>query len=188
MGTDSNDEPGGLTADGAPVADGSDGIERFHGELYRIARRELGRMARSGTIDTVALVNEAWLKAEGRDQGWDSRAHFLASMTTIMRHILVDHFRERAALQRGGDWLRVTSSQLDALCNRDSPVDVIAIDQSMSELGRMSDRLERVIELKIFGGLTTAEISEVLEISTATVTRELRFATAFLRQSLAQGA
>ncbi len=169
--------PGGL--------DGADGVARFHSELYRIARRELGRMARSGTIDTVALVNEAFIRVEGGERRWESRAHFLASMTTVMRHVLVDYARERGAQRRGGDWVQLTVSSLDELQDAANPLDVVALGRAMRDLGRQSERLERVVELRVFGGLTIVEISEALAVSTATVSREMRLASAFLRRALA---
>lgn len=168
-----------------PIANGAEGVIRYHGELYRIARRELRRMARAGTIDTVALVNEAFLRAQQADACWSNRGHFLASMTTVMRHVLVDYARERGAQRRGGDWLQVTSSGLDRIQGDGSPLDMIALDSALSQMGALSGRLERVVELKIFGGLTSAEIASALDISTATVTRELRLASAFLSRSLA---
>lgn len=169
----------------AQVPDGAAGIQRFHTDLYRIARRELRRMARSGTIDTIALVNEAFLRVEGADRQWDSRAHFLASMTTVMRNVLVDYARERGAQRRGGAWLQLTAGSLDDLQGGCCPLNVLALDTAMQDLGRLSERLERVVELKVFGGLTIGEISEVLDISTATVSREVRIASAFLRRALA---
>ncbi len=153
-------------------------------ELYRIARRELGRFNRGNTIDTVALVNEAYLRACRSGSQWNDQAHFLASMTTVMRHVLVDHARERAAQRRGGDWLQVTVSHLERLSDGGCPIDMIALDEVMTELGRRSPRLEKVVELKVFGGLTSAEIASALDLSTATVTRELRLATAFLARAL----
>jgi RNA polymerase sigma factor (TIGR02999 family) len=172
------------TATISQVDDGSVGVERFHADLHRIARRELKRMARSGTIDTVALVSEAYLRVESADRQWESRAHFLASMTTVMRHVLVDYARERSALRRGGDWVQLTGSSLDELQGEACPLDVLALDTAMHELGQLSPRLERVVELKIFGGLTIDEIAQALEISTSTVSREMRIASAFLRRAL----
>jgi RNA polymerase sigma factor (TIGR02999 family) len=167
------------------VPDGAAGVERFHVDLHRIARRELKRMVSSGTIDTVALVNEAYLRVEGAECQWQSRAHFLASMTTVMRHVLVDYARERGAQRRGGDWLQLTGSSLDDIQGAGCPANVLALDAAMSELGRLSDRLERVVELKVFGGLTIPEIAEALDVSTSTVSREMRLAGAFLRKTLA---
>ncbi|HKK29241.1 MAG TPA: ECF-type sigma factor [Wenzhouxiangellaceae bacterium] len=169
-----------------PIVDGAKGVERYHGELYRIARRELRRMARGYTIDTVALVNEAFLHAEKAERFWENRGHFLASMTTVMRHVLVDYARERGAQRRGGDWVQVTMSELDHVPALGSPLEMLALDSAMTELGQMSERLERIVQLKIFGGMTGKEIAEILEISTATVARELRIATAFLSGKLAQ--
>lgn len=158
--------------------------EQQQSELYRIARRELGRFSRAHTIDTVALVNEAYLRASQSDSRWNDQAHFLASMTTVMRHVLVDHARERGAQRRGGDWIQVTVSQLERLSDAGCPIDMIALDDAMTQLGQHSSRAEKVVELKIFGGLTGSEIAAALDISSATVTRELRLATAFLARAL----
>ena len=179
-------DPPNDSSDNTPVVDGAEGVELYHGELYRIARRELRRMARGQTIDTVALVNEAFLRVDQQDRRWDSRGHFLASMTTVMRHVLVDYARERGAQRRGGDWLQVTMSKLEKLPALGDPVEILALDAAMTELGSMSRRTEQIVQLKIFGGLTGQEIAESLEVSTATVARELRVATAFLSQKLAQ--
>ncbi len=167
------------------VGDGAAGVEQYHGDLYRIAQRELRRHVRSGTIDTVALVNEAYLRVHKADSRWENRAHFLASMTTTMRNVLVDYARERNAQCRGGDWLQVTGSALDALRGSDCPVDLVMLDQAMQDLGQRSTRLERIVELKIFGGLTIDEMADAMEVSTATISRELRVASAFLRRALA---
>lgn len=167
------------------VEDGGVAVEQYHGELKQIARRELNRHRRSGTFDTVALVNEAYLRVHDADRRWDSRGHFLASMTTIMRNVLVDHVREKSAQRRGGNWLRVTTGALDAVTGGGEPVDILQLDQAMRQLGELSERTERVVELKVFGGMTIAEIGGVLEISPATVSRELRLASAWLQRALA---
>jgi len=168
------------------VEGGGRAVGRFHGELQQIARRELNRHRRSGTLDTVALVNEAYLRVHGTGRCWESRGHFLASMTTIMRNVLVDHARERAALRRGGDWLRVTTGVLDSVTADGGPVDVLQLDQAMRQLGELSGRLERVVELKVFGGMTLEEIASALDVSSATVSRDLRLACAWLRRALAE--
>jgi RNA polymerase sigma factor (TIGR02999 family) len=159
--------------------------ERQQPELYRIARRELARFSGSGTIDTVALANEAYLRADAADMQWQDQAHFLASMTTVMRHVLVDYFRERGAQRRGGDWIQVTTSNVEGSDTERCPVDIIALDRGMKALGDVSERLERIVELRVFGGMSGQEIAAALDISTATVTRELRIASAFLAKALA---
>jgi len=178
---DAPDDP-----ENVPVVDGAEGVELYHNELYRIARRELRRMARGQTIDTVALVNEAYLRVDPKDRRWSGRGHFLASMTTVMRHVLVDYARERGAQRRGGDWQQITMSKLEKMPALGDPVEILALDAAMTELGCMSRRTEQIVQLKIFGGLTGQEIADALEVSTATVARELRVATAFLSQKLAQ--
>lgn len=164
------------------------GIRSHHHDLYRAARRELRRMARSGTIDTVALVNEAYLRARKGDGTWQNKEHFLASMTTIMRHVLIDYARERGAQRRGGDWLQVTTSSLEGLSGNTDTLDLISIHEAITSLGQLSDRLEKVVELKVFGGLTIDEMACALDVSKATVSRELRLASAYLRNSLAEAA
>jgi RNA polymerase sigma factor (TIGR02999 family) len=156
------------------------------GELYLIARRELARHKRRATIDTVALINEAYLRASSSEHQWTNQSHFLASMTKVMRHVMVDYAREQNAQRRGGDWMQVTLSHLESLPGTDCPLDMIALDSAMTELGKHSPRMEKVVELKIFGGLSGQEIASALEISTATVTRELRLATAFLARALSR--
>jgi RNA polymerase sigma factor (TIGR02999 family) len=166
------------------VRDGEDGVERYHEELYRIARRELNRMARSGTIDTVALVNEAYLRVRDSKRQWENRGHFLASMTTVIRHVLIDYARERNAQRRGGDWRQVTASVLDRVPAASDSLDLIALEDALKKLGERSKRHEQIVELRVFGGLTGKEIAEALDTSTATVTRDLRLASAFLAKAL----
>lgn len=166
------------------VHDGEDGVERYHEDLYRIARRELNRMVRSGTIDTVALVNEAYLRVQDGGRTWKNRGHFLASMTTVIRHVLIDYARERQAQRRGGDWQQVTASVLDRVPAGPDSLDLIALEDALKQLGERSKRLEQIVELRVFGGLTGKEIAEAMDTSTATVTRDLRLASAFLAKSL----
>jgi RNA polymerase sigma factor (TIGR02999 family) len=181
----SSDEPVDPDLDARTVNDGEEGVERYHKDLYRIARRELQRMVRSGTIDTVALVNEAYLRVQSGDRRWNDRGHFLASMTTIIRHVLIDYARERNAQRRGGDWQQVTASVLDRVPGREDPIDLIALESALSQLGERSPRMEKVVELRVFGGLTSQEIADALDTSTATVTRDMRLASAFLAKALA---
>ena len=171
-----------------PLYGCENGVQSHHQDLYRAARRELRRMVRSGTIDTVALVNEAYLRARKGEAVWQNKEHFLASMTTMMRHVLVDYARERGAQRRGGDWLQVTTSGLDGVSSNTDTADLISVHEAITALGRLSGRLEKVVELKVFGGLTIDEMAVALDISKATVSRELRLASAFLRNRLAEAA
>ena len=161
-------------------------MEHHHAELYQSAKRELRRMARSGTIDTVALVNEAYLRVRKGDVRWQSQEHFLASMTTIMRHVLIDYARERGAARRGGAWLRVTTGAIAGVACTSSPADLLAIDEALTSLGQMSPRLEKLVELKVFGGLTVEEMASALDISKSTVSRDLRTASAYLSNTVSK--
>ena len=161
-------------------------MQDHHAELYQSAKRELRRMARSGTIDTVALVNEAYLRARKGQVRWQSQEHFLASMTTIMRHVLIDYARERGAERRGGAWLRVTTGAIQGIESTTSFTDLIAVDEAMTSLGKMSPRLEKLVELKVFGGLTVDEMASALNISKSTVSRDLRTASAYLRNTISE--
>jgi len=181
----STDDPVDPDLHARTVNDGEEGVERYHQDLYRIARRELQRMMRGGTIDTVALVNEAYLRVQNSDRRWNDRGHFLASMTTIIRHVLIDYARERNAQRRGGDWQQVTASVLDRVPGPEEPIDLIALESALSKLGERSPRMEKVVELRVFGGLTSQEIADALDTSTATVTRDMRLASAFLAKALA---
>ena len=161
-------------------------IARHHAELYQSAKRQLRRMASSGTIDTVALVNEAYLRAKKSQARWESQEHFLASMTTIMRNVLIDYARERGAERRGGAWLRVTTGAIQGIESATSFTDLIAVDEAMTSLGKMSPRLEKLVELKVFGGLTVDEMASALNISKSTVSRDLRTASAYLRNTISE--
>ena len=179
----------GLADEAGPDSDAQNcdsRIAHHHAELYQSAKRQLRRMASSGTIDTVALVNEAYLRAKKGRVRWDSQDHFLASMTTIMRNVLIDYARERGAERRGGAWLRVTTGAIEGVGCPSSAADLIAIDEAMTSLGQMSQRLEKLVELKVFGGLTVEEMAAALDISKSTVSRDLRTASAYLRSTISE--
>ena len=161
-----------------------DGFKQCYADLYHIAQNELRRQIRSGTIDTVALINESWLRIQGTKPHWENRRHFLASMTTTMRHVLIDYARKRNAQRRGGDWMQITSSMLDQIEDCQNPIDLLVLDDALQQLGKRSARQEKLLELRLFGNLTVEEMADALEISTATVVRDLRMATAFVQQLL----
>lgn len=155
--------------------------EALYQELYQCAKREL-RNRRSPTLDTVGLVNEAWLKL-GERPHWQNRAHFVGTMVCVMRHVLVDRARQRLAQKRGGDQLRVTLDE-HLRSSADQAVELVAIDQAMQRLAEVDKRLERVAELRFFGGLEVKEVAELLTVSEATIKRDARLAKAFLSAEL----
>lgn len=153
-------------------------------ELHRLATRYLSREATGHTLQPTALVNEAYLRlVDQRRVDWRNRAQFLGLAANMMRRILVNHARDRAALKRGGKAEQVSLSLLDSPSGQPD-VDLIALEDGLDRLAVMDERKSRVVELKFFGGLTTEEIAEVLQVSGATVEREWAFARAWLYDAI----
>lgn len=157
-----------------------------YGELRRLAGGILRRERPGHTLQATALVHEAYMKLVGHTKvSWQSRSHFLAIAARLMRQILVDHSRIHNAAKRGSGTPKVALEE--ALARADErPMEIIALDDALKTLQQLDARKAKVIELKYFGGLTGEEIAEVLEISTATVARELRMAQAWLARELKQ--
>ncbi|MCA9309742.1 MAG: hypothetical protein KDA21_00945, partial [Phycisphaerales bacterium] len=134
----------------------------------------------------TALVNEAYLKlCNGEQQGWNDRRHFFAVASRAMRQILVDHARGRGRQKRGGGWLRVTLSETPAP-NPVGEIDIIALDEAMNELEALDARKSQVVELRFFGGLTNAEVAEVVGVATKTSEADWYMARAWLRKRLSE--
>lgn len=161
-------------------------IELVYPDLRRIAGRHLRLGEGSGTIDTTALVHEAYLKlagAGGRNGEWPSRAHFFAFCSKAMRRILIDYARRRSAERRGGDLIRVPLDANLVALNREA-TEILALDQAMRELEALDPRMVRIVECRFFGGLSVLETAEAIDVSTRTVEREWTRARAYLRQML----
>jgi RNA polymerase sigma factor (TIGR02999 family) len=155
-------------------------------ELQDIASRYLGREDVGHTLQTTALVHEAYLRLVGSEQPWEGRRHFFAVAATTMRRILVDHARARRRIKRGSNPQRAELDQIMAPGDTD-PVDILALDEALTALSREDPRKARAVELHYFGGLTYAETAEALDVAEATVHRDLRFARAWLRSALEGG-
>ena len=157
-------------------------------ELRRIAARYLRRERRDHTLQPTALVHEAYLRLINQRQvDWRNRAQFVGLAAMMMRRVLVNHARERVAARRGGASDRIPLTIV--IEEFDQPeVNVLALHQALDRLHALDARKGRVVELKFFGGLTTAEIGEVMELSHATVEREWSFARAWLYRSIGTGA
>jgi RNA polymerase sigma factor (TIGR02999 family) len=156
-------------------------------ELRRRAAGQLRRDRRGHTLQPTALVHEAYLRLVGqRDVAWQCRSHFFALASRMMRRILVDHARARAAGKRPDAALRVT---LDGDLARVDPrgCDLLMLDLALSELARLDQRQESIVELCYFGGLTEDEVAGTLSISRSTVARELRSAKAWLYRRMTSG-
>ena len=156
----------------------------LYGELHRLASQYLSREATGHTLQPTALVNEAYLRlVDQRRVDWRNRAQFLGLAANMMRRILVNHARDRAALKRGANPQQVSLSLLESPSGRPD-MDLIALEDALEGLAAMDERKSRVVELKFFGGLTTEEIAEVLQLSGATVEREWAFARAWLYDAI----
>jgi RNA polymerase sigma factor (TIGR02999 family) len=161
-------------------------------ELRRLARRYMRNERVGNTLQTTALVNEAYLRlVDAKSVGWQDRVHFFAVSAQMMRRILVDGARARASAKRGGQVKRVNHSSafnLDEIPDVSSERDreLVAIDDALKTLAEMDPRKARVIELRFFGGLSVEVTAEVLKISPQSVMRDWKLAKAWLMRELAK--
>jgi RNA polymerase sigma-70 factor, ECF subfamily len=154
-------------------------------ELRRIARRYMRGERAGHTLQSAALVNEAYLRLiDIKRIDWQNRAHFFAMAAQLMRRTLVDHARGRNYAKRGGErQQKLSLSEVDRLADKPD-VDVVALDDALKTLAAMNERQSRIVELQYFGGLTIKETAEVLGVSHATVERDWTVAKAWLRREL----
>lgn len=153
-------------------------------ELRRIAHSYMQRERNGHTLETTALVNEAYLRLAGQQRiDWQSRTHFFAVTAQVMRHILIDHARRRQYAKHGGE-LRQVDIEEAALMSQERAAELVALDEALDELARLDPRKSRVVELRYFGGLSLEETAQVLEISLMTVRRDWRAAKAWLYKAV----
>jgi RNA polymerase sigma factor (TIGR02999 family) len=157
-----------------------------HEELRRLAHHYM-RLERAGhTLQTTALVNEAYLKLiDQRRVKFENRTQFFALAATLMRHILVDHARSRQYLKHGGDAQRVSLDKA-LVVSGDRDEDLVALDEALGRLAVIDERKSKVVELRFFGGLTVEETAEALHTSAVTVMRDWSMAKAWLYNSLSK--
>jgi len=159
-------------------------LPMVYDDLRRLARAYLARERPDHTLQATALVHEAYLRLIGqRQMDWNNRAQFVGMAAVMMRRILVNHARDHAADKRGGDAKRVTLSLAADLGSAPS-VDLIALHEALNDLEALDARKSRIVELKFFGGLTIAEMAEVMSLSPATIEREWSFSRAWLYDAL----
>lgn len=156
----------------------------LYDELRLTAHRQLRRRQRGQTLDTTALVHDAFLKmVDQKSADWKDRQHFMAVSATAMRHILVDYARRRTAQKRGGDEQRVTFDEA-LLEGQSKALEILALDEALEALGKLNQRLSQLVELRFFAGMSVEEVAEHLGVSDRTVKRDWRKARAFLHQVL----
>ena len=159
-------------------------------EIRRIAHRYVQREREGHTLQTTALVNEAYLRLAGQQQiNWQNRAHFFAVTAQVMRHILIDYARRRQFVKHGGEAQRISfdevlATQEATLMSKPRAAELLALDEALDELGKLDPRKGRVVELRYFGGLSLDETAEVLEVSPMTVRRDWRAAKAWLYKAV----
>jgi RNA polymerase sigma factor (TIGR02999 family) len=153
-------------------------------ELRRIARRHLRGQAAGHTLQTTALVHEAFLRlARGRQAGWTDRVHFYAVAATAMRQVLVDHARRRGASKRGGDYDRVGLATGDLGIDTQAEL-MVEIDDALQKLSALDPRLTRVVECRFFAGMSEPETAAALGVTDRTVRRDWVKARAWLHREL----
>lgn len=155
-----------------------------HRELKRIARNFMRRQNAGHTLQTTALVNEAYVRLIDSDKvNWQDRSHFFAISAQLMRRVLVDAARRRNSAKRGGERVQVTLAD-DVKTAKANQADVVAIDDALKRLAKLNQRQCQIVELRYFGGLTEDEIAETLNISSRTVRRDWNLARAWLYREL----
>lgn len=154
-------------------------------ELRKVARGYLRRERGGHTLQSAALVNEAYLRLiNQRAVDWKNRAQFFGLAAQTMRRILVDHARKKQAEKRGGGGIRLSMSRELPAKERDEDVELLALHEALSRLAALDRRQSQVIELRYFGGLSVRETAEVLGVSTGTVDREWSLGKAWLRREI----
>jgi len=152
--------------------------------LRKIARAQLRRCPSGATLNTTAVVHEAYLRLCGQHgNGWREREHFYAAAARAMRHLLIDHARQRATQKHGGQALRVTLRE-HRVAHPSAGADVLMLDNALSELGRRDPSLEHVVECRFFAGMTAAETAATLNRSVRSVERDWARARAYLYRAL----
>jgi RNA polymerase sigma factor (TIGR02999 family) len=165
-------------------ADRREALERLlpvvYGELHRLASAQMRHERADHTLQTTALVHEAYLRMlGGQNPPWNDRAHFFRAAAEAMRRILIEHARKHRRIKRGGDRARVSLSGLNLGVTEDSDT-ILALDDALRRLDKQDPRVADVVRLRFFAGLSVGETAKALEVSERTVKREWSFARAWL--------
>ena len=161
-------------------------IPLVHAELHRIARRYMRNERAGHTLQTSALINEAYLRLiDAQQVHWQNRAHFFGIAAQLMRRVLVDFARSRGYKKRGGGALQVSLDETMVI-TKERGEDLVALDEALSALSELDERKGRVVEMRFFGGLSEKEIAEALAVSPETVRRDWRLAKSWLRRRLSE--
>jgi RNA polymerase sigma factor (TIGR02999 family) len=157
-----------------------------YSELRQMARRYMKQQPSGHTLQTTALIHEAYLRLVGQEEKrWENRAHFFGVAAQAMRHILVDHARARKMAKRGAGATQVSLDEALTICP-ERGTDLVALNDALTALAKLDERQSRVVELRFFGGLTEEEIGTVLKVSARTVRSDWRLARSWLLRELSK--
>jgi len=181
-------EPGDITrllnaADSGDALAASRLYDLVYGELKLLAAANMRRESSGHTLQPTALVNEAYLRLRPAEISWANRRHFFGAAAEAMRRILVDHARRKSAQKRGDGLERVTLADLDVAAP-EPEIDVLALDEALTALKAEDPRLEQVVTLRYFAGMSIEQVAEALGLSPATVKRDWTFARAWLQEHM----
>ena len=161
-------------------------IPLVYKELHRLAKRHMARERPGHTLQTTALVNEAYLRlVDWKNARWQNRAHFFAVSGQLMRRILVDFARSRRQAKRGGETRQVSLDEA-LVVSHDRAADLVALDDALAALATIEPRKSRVVELRFFGGLSVEETAEVLKVSPRTVLQDWNLARVWLLREISE--
>jgi RNA polymerase sigma-70 factor (ECF subfamily) len=162
-------------------------VPLIYEELRRLARYHMRRERPGHTLQTSALVNEAYLRLiDQTNVRWQNRAHFFGIAAQLMRRIMIDHARSHARAKRGGGAQNLSLDEA-ALATREKASELLALDYALTELEVLDPRKSQIVELRFFGGLSNEEAAEVLKVSSRTIEREWRVAKAWLYRAVSKG-
>ena len=162
-------------------------IPLVYPELRKLARRYMARESPEHTLQTSALINEAYLRlVDQQAVEWQDRAHFFAAAAQMMRHILIDHARSHRYAKRGAGAQHVPLEDVTVV-SQERAAELVALDDALTRLTQVDPRKSQIVELRFFGGLTVEETAEVLKLSPITIKREWRSAKAWLQSEIGAG-
>lgn len=169
-------------------------FELLYRDLYKIAGGQRGHWRQNNTLNTTALLHETYLKlVDQPHRSWESRAHFVAAASRAMRHILINYARDKNRLKRGGEWQKVTLGKLEFYDAGKESLSgtrmetIVILEEALTKLDEINPRHSRIVECRVFGGLTIKETAVALDISPITVTRGWKTARLWLCREMNSG-
>ena len=156
-----------------------------YGELHRQAARFLSRERTDHTLQATALINETYLKLiDQHEVNWESRTHFFAIASKLMRRILVDYARSKHSEKRGGEAIKLTLEKAEMVAGKERNLDLMALDEALNRLEKIDAQQAQIVELRFFGGLSLEETAAALKVSRTTVATDWAFAKAWMHREL----